>query len=71
MELNCSRGTANNWLAKNEYIYQKGVQKRQLTSGHKALKVKLISTWIHKSIALESTVFTDEKRFTLDSPDNW
>ena len=50
MELDCSRRTANNWLAKNEYKYQKGVQKLQLIPGHKALKVKLILTWIHISI---------------------
>ena len=71
MELDCSRRTANNLLAKNEYKYQKGPQKLQLTPGYKALRIKLISTWIHKSIPWGSTVFTNEKRFRLDGPDNW
>ena len=72
MELDCSRRTANNWLAKNEYEYQKREKKKlPLTPGYKALRVKLTSSWIHISIPWESTVFTDEKRFTLDGPDNY
>ena len=70
MDLHVSRRTENNWLAKNKYKYQKEVQKLQLTPTHKTVRVKLISSWIHKSIPWESAVFTDEKRFTLDGTDN-
>ena len=60
----------NNWLQKNDYTYKKGAQQLQLSPIHKKLKVKLILLWIQKNIPWESTVFTDEKRFSLDGLDN-
>jgi len=66
-----SKRTLNNWLSKNDFTYKKGVQNVELTTKHRKLRVQLISSWIHDNIPWEKAVFTDEKRFTVDGPDNW
>lgn len=71
LNLNVSRRTLNNWLLHKDYLYRKEAQKIQLTKIHKEKRIKLVSSWIHKKIEWENCVFTDEKRFSLDGPDNW
>ena len=45
-------------------IYQNIPRKILLTKVHKERRVGFVKKWIR-------TIFSDEKRFTLDGPDNW
>ena len=69
--MDVSQRTLTNWLSKHEFNYKKGAQNMQLSAAHWKIRMEVISTWIHKNIPWEKAVFTDEKRFTLDEPDNW
>lgn len=71
LNLEITRKTVNNWFLKQDYLYTKCVQKIQLTKDHKLNRVEKVSKWIEENIQWESAVFTDEKVFSLDGPDNW
>lgn len=65
-----SRRTLNNWLLKEEYRYMKEVQKISLTAGHKKKRIEIVSSWIKNKINFSNCVFTDEKQFSIDGPNN-
>lgn len=66
-----SRMTINNWLLKRDIKYLKIPQELCLTAKHKEKRILLASSWIQENIDWMHTAFSDEKRFSLDGPDNW
>jgi len=70
-DLNVCRRTLNNWLLQQDYKFERQAQRIQLSKDHKLKRMNLVSSWIEKNINFENAVFTDEKKFNLDGPDNW
>lgn len=71
LDLDVSRRTLNNFLMRSEFHYKKISSKICLSKFHKMERLRIISTWVENNVNFESVIFTDEKRFTLDGPDNW
>jgi len=62
--LDVSERTVRRQLLKMDYKYGKASNQIILSKKHKQQRMDVISPW-------ENTVFSDEKRFFLDGPDNW
>lgn len=70
LDLNVSRRTVNNFFLRSEYKYSNIRQDLSLSKAHKLKRVNIVSEWIENNINWNETVFTDEKRFDLDGPNN-
>ena len=71
LNLDISWRTVNNWLLRRDYAYSKSLQQIQLTREHKIIRMEKVSKWIEENIVWENVAFTNEKMFSLVSPDNW
>ena len=69
-DLNANVRTVQKYLKYNQYVYKKWSKQIILTTEHKEKRLKLITSWIVDEINFNKVVFSDEKRFNLDGPDD-
>lgn len=70
-ELSVSNRTCQRYMTSLGYNYRKISKQLVLTKVHKAKRLDFISQWISDNHNWENTIFSDEKRFSLDGPDDW
>ena len=70
-KLNVNLRTVQKYLKKKGFKYKKAMKKICLTQRHKMIRINLITQWITSNHNWENTIFSDEKRFCLDGPDDW
>lgn len=71
LNIEVKRRTLNDWILNKEYVYKHYSQKIQLTKNDKNVRTLLCKSWLDQNIDWKKSVFTDEKAFSLDGPDNW
>lgn len=70
-QLNVSTRTIQRYLKNCGLKYKKATSKILLTMKHRDERQRIISNWICNNHNWETTIFSDEKRFSFDGPDDW
>ena len=70
-DIEASLRTVQRALSELGLSYNKIPKKLPLTKAHKEKRVELARKWISENLIAQNVVFSDEKRFKFDGPDNW
>lgn len=65
-----SKRTAQRYMCRIGYSYTKDRQTIILTKQHKQRRLDICRHWLRSRLEWDKVVFSDEKKFTIDGPDN-
>jgi len=69
--LNASISTVQRYLRSTGLKYKRISSRIFLTATHKQKRIEMIKSWVTSNHNWRITIFMDEKRFSLDGPDDW